>query len=87
MRSPLSQTAAIVCSPKLRGSSAGSEPARRSSCSSGRPTGEGSCIGNLGTGIFDDDTTCEVCTHYRSALRAGIPGPELTDQILRDHLE
>ena len=40
-------------------------------------------MGTWGTGIFDDDTTCDVRGHYRMALRAGVPGPEATDQILR----
>jgi len=42
-------------------------------------------MGTWGTGIFDDDTTCDVRGHYRMALRAGVPGPEATDQILRDY--
>ena len=41
-------------------------------------------MGTWGTGIFDDDTTCDMRGHYRMALRAGVPGPEATDQILRD---
>jgi hypothetical protein len=40
-------------------------------------------MGTWGTGIFDDDTTCDMRGHYRMALRAGVPGPEATDQILR----
>ena len=44
-----------------------------------------SCMGTWGTGIFDDDTTCDVRGHYRMALRVGVPGPEATDQILRDY--
>jgi hypothetical protein len=42
-------------------------------------------MGTWGTGIFDDDTGCDVRSHYRRALRAGVPGPQATDQILRDH--
>jgi hypothetical protein len=40
-------------------------------------------MGTWGTGIFDDDTACDVRGHYRRALRAGVPGPEATDQLLR----
>ena len=42
-------------------------------------------MGTWGTGIFDDDTTCDMRGHLRMALRAGVPGPEATDQILRDY--
>jgi hypothetical protein len=42
-------------------------------------------MGTWGTGIFDDDTTCDMRGHYRMALRAGVPGPQATDQILRDY--
>jgi len=42
-------------------------------------------MGTWGTGIFDDDTTCDVRGHYRMALRAGVPGPQATDQILHDY--
>src|SRR5512132_2413433 len=49
----------------------------------GGRSGERSCMGTWGTGIFDDDTACDVRGHYRRALRAGVPGPEATDQLLR----
>ena len=42
-------------------------------------------MGSWGPGIFDDDTSCDVRSHYRSALRAGVPGPQVTDQSLRDY--
>jgi hypothetical protein len=42
-------------------------------------------MGTWGPGIFADDTTCDVRASYRRALRAGVPGPQATDQIIRDH--
>jgi hypothetical protein len=42
-------------------------------------------MGSWGPGIFDDDTSCDVRSHYRRQLRAGVPGPQVTDQILRDY--
>jgi hypothetical protein len=43
-------------------------------------------MGTWGPGIFADDTTCDVRGWYRRALRAGVPGPQATDQIIRDHI-
>jgi hypothetical protein len=42
-------------------------------------------MGTWGTGIFDDDTTCDVRIQYRMAIRAGVPGPQATQEILRDY--
>jgi hypothetical protein len=70
---------------QLRGLSFGRPPRGRQSSCSGDALREGSCTGTWGTGIFDDDTGCDVRSHYRRALRAGVPGPQATDQILREH--
>jgi hypothetical protein len=42
-------------------------------------------MGTWGPGSFDDDTTCDARGHYRRALRAGVPGSEVTDQIIGDY--
>jgi hypothetical protein len=41
-------------------------------------------MGTWGAGIFDDDITCDVRGEYREAIRAGVPGPQATDRIVRE---
>jgi hypothetical protein len=47
--------------------------------------GEGSFMGVWGTGIFEDDTACDVRGHYKDCLGEGRSGPEARRWILNEY--
>ena len=42
------------------------------------------CMGAWGTGIFQDDTACDIRDGYRDYLGEGLSGPEATARILKE---
>jgi hypothetical protein len=45
---------------------------------------ENTFMGVWGTGIFEDDTACDVRGHYKDCLGEGRPGPDATRWILNE---
>ena len=43
-------------------------------------------MGVWGTGIFQDDTACDIRDNYRDYLGEGLSGPAATARILREFI-